>query len=407
MSYLFNNQIDYVAKDVDPINRLRVSTPSTYFEHNNQVYSNPFKWDTSVVGTGTITDGTGSSAGTTTLSTGGTLINAAAIRASRFYIHQPSGKDLWSGQSFNFNGSVTGVAKRVGYFDATHGVFLELNGSTLNIVIRANSVDTRVAQGSWNVDNLNGSGPSGITFNTSAEHDFRVEAFGGTSIRCYLYFNGQFIIVHTFQGTNQSVELSAGSANNTLRTEIVNVTAASATATMLIYGSSVFAEGSPEPIPAFVGSAANGVTTIAVTTRRPILTLQAKTLSVNGVDRNYGQIIPQDVAFYANASVYFEAVYNVTSLTGASFNSVGTTSIANVDVSATALTGGITAYSGYVGAAGGGPFGATVINGSNLFAQFPICYSSLKNSQDTVTIVATSITGSATVACAFNWIEVY
>lgn len=394
---------------IDSPGRLRISTPLTLFEHNNQTGTNIFKWDTSTSGTGTITDGSGATMGSTILATGGTASGASAIRASRLYIHQAAGKNLWAGQSFSFGIGTANVTKRVGLFDANNGCFIEQNGTIINLVVRRAGVDTRYAQGTWTDDNLDGNGPSGILLNPAANLDLRVEMFGNDRIRFYIHLNYTFALVHSVPNTNQSPVIAPQTANLTVRAEISNNGTAAAAAQMSVGGVNVFAEGAQEQIPAFLASKNNGASPTSVTTRRPVLSLQANTLAINGIDRNFGQIIPQNLSILVTANTLIELVYNPTSLTGAAFSSVGATSIANVDTSATALTGGIVFISGYVGSSGGGSntIGAILVNGQNLAEQFPLVYSSLKNTQDTISVVATSLSGTSMVNAALNWTEIY
>jgi hypothetical protein len=390
----------------DATSRFRVSNPLTVFEHNNQTGTNVFKWETLFVGTGSSTDGSGSTMGTTTISTGGTLINASAIRATRAYIHQTAGKNVWAGQSFSFGTGVVGSYKRVGYFDANNGAFMEQYDTTINLVVRNNGVDTKFAQGTWFNDNLDGKGPSGAVFNPSAgDIDLRIEMFGGSMIRFYLYLNNSFLLIHTVQNTMIASAVTSQTANLTLRAEVTNYAATASTATIKIGGSNIFLEGATELVPSFLATANRGTSLVAVTTRRPIFTVQAKTLAINGIDRNFGQILFTQLTLTNDANCLVEIVFNGI-LTGASFSSVGPTSISNKDLAATAISGGTVAYSFYVSAAGSGSNTIGSLN-QPITNQFPIVYSSLNNVQDTVSVVVTAITGTVNCACSLNWNEIY
>jgi len=61
----------------------------------------------------------------------------------------------------------TNLRQRVGYYGAANGIFLELENAVLSFVKRSSItgsvVETKVAQANWNVDKLDGTGPSGIT----------------------------------------------------------------------------------------------------------------------------------------------------------------------------------------------------------------------------------------------------
>jgi hypothetical protein len=410
MTYLsLNNQVDFVARALDSASRLRVSTPLTLFEHNNQAGTSPFKWDKLTSGTGSIVDG---STGGTTLSTGGTAAGAQAARAQRWYSRYQVGKSLYLGMSFNFGTGVTGCSKRIGYYDVNNGVYLEQNGTTINITVRSNSsgspVDTPTPQSSWNIDQLNGSGPSGITFNPSGPQDWRVDFFGSFGMRFYFYGNGKFWLVHTIENANvtpgSQVPPDPTSVNLTVRQEIINVATAASAGSFTVYNANVVSEGAVEENPQYAFGTGNGPNTRTITTRTPLVSVQANTLLPNGI-RNNGQAIPFSLDVYGASPCYYELVVNPT-LTGAAFASVSPLSILNADVAATALTGGITIFSGYLsGTSATGR--ATVI--STVELNFPLVYSSLQNVQDILSLVVTPLTGTGSMAAAGSlaWVEYY
>lgn len=140
MTSLDGVQVDFIPRNMDSFSRLRVSNPLTLFEHNNQYGSTTFKWDLLTAGTGSVTDSFTTSQ--TTLATGGTAAGARAVRQARAYSRLLAGKSLIVAMSFNFGGGVAGCAKRVGYFDNNNGVFLEQNGSAINLVVRTNFTGT-------------------------------------------------------------------------------------------------------------------------------------------------------------------------------------------------------------------------------------------------------------------------
>jgi hypothetical protein len=388
---------------IDPAGRSRVGTPLTLFEHNNQNGTNPFKWDKLTVGTGTLTDNF--VGGSTTLSTGGGLANASAVRASRYYIRYQVGKPIFFGASFNFGQGVDGVSKKNGFFDANNGAFIEQNGSVINLTTRNNGVDTPTPQSQWNFDKMDGTGPSGLVFNPLASQDLRMDFFGSLGIRFYLYLGAQFNLVHVLEGTNSPMPLSIGTLNLTVRQEIVNLSGVAGSTSFTVYNANVMSEGATEQAVSFLTSAGRGTSLVAATTRRPIFSIQAKTLTINGVNRNFGQIIGNTLSLITDANLFFEIIQNGV-LTGASFSSVGPTSIANSDISATAISGGAMVTSGYLTATGNGANSTGSIP-ANILSQFPVVYSSLQNTQDTISLVVTSMSGTANCAGAITWSELY
>lgn len=400
MTYLFNNQIDFVDQAIDAATRLRVSTPLTIFEHNNQYGTVPFKWDTLTVGTGYITDNV---SGSTTLSTGGGAVNASAIRATRMYLHYQAGKSFYVGLTVNFGVGTTNVSKKAGFYDANNGVYFEQNGSQMNIGVISGGNTATIPQSSWNIDPVDGSGPSGLTFNPNATNNFRFDFYGSLGIRFYIYINGRCTLVHKLENASVPTPSVASpqTQNLTLRAEVTNLATVASETTMLAYNANAMSEGANEQVAQYSWAAGNGASTKQVTTtRRPIFSIRADTTGIGRTIRNYGQIIPYSVDMYLDASIYYELVINGT-LTGASFSALNTNSLADIDTAATAITGGTTVIAGPLGASSKSSLTNDV---SNLF---PLVYSSLKNTQDTLSIVCTAFGGTANCSAAVSWLEYY
>jgi hypothetical protein len=127
--------------------------------------------------------------------------------------------------TFVFNEAKTGLRQRVGYFGANNGIFLEQDGTTVNLVKRSyisgSVVDTKVAQASWNGDKLNGTGDSGLTLDLTKSQIFwiDVEWLGVGSVRCGFIINGEYYVAHTFHHANvlDSVYMTTATATNTIR----------------------------------------------------------------------------------------------------------------------------------------------------------------------------------------------
>jgi hypothetical protein len=405
MTYLFNNQVGFAVPFPDASFRLRVSNPLTLFEHNNQYGTSAFKWDKQTSGTGTITDTTATSS--TVLATGGTASGAGAIRQSRVYWRYQVEKSLLHGHAFNFGTGVTGVVKRIGYYDSLNGVYIQQNGATISLGFRQNGTDTLVAQSSWNVDTMNGTGPSGQTFNPADTQALVVDQLGTLSFRFYLIMNFNQYLVHEYTAANISGSYAPYTANLTSRAEITNTTTVASSSTFTVGNVNIVSEGAQEEAPSYNFGASNGITTRSVGTAAPVpvFSLQAKTLGPDGVSRNYGQFRGLQYNIYASAAVYLQFIVNGT-LTGATFTSAGSNSIVQYDVAATAISGGTTIDANFVtpNSTGGGATGEIANPGYN---RFPYVYSSLLNTQDTISVTAMAFTATANVSVAAVWTEFY
>lgn len=105
------------------------------------------------------------------------------------------------------------VVRRWGYYDDSNGLFFELNGLELFVVIRSSVtgsvVDTRIPQSQWNVDKLNGTATtdnvSGIRLNVSNMNYYFIDFPGSSSgrVRFGVYSASGRIVCHQeFFGNN-------------------------------------------------------------------------------------------------------------------------------------------------------------------------------------------------------------
>lgn len=95
---------------------------------------------------------------------------------------------------------------------------------------------------------------------------------------------------------------------------------------------------SGQQIQGFPQSASNNGSSVAVTTRRPVLSIRPKATFNSRTNRAHIEFADYLLRATTNDS-YFEIVVGGT-LTGASWTSVDDTSVAEFDVSATEITGG-------------------------------------------------------------------
>ena len=98
-----------------------------------------------------------------------------------------------------------GLTRRWGYFDAANGfMFAQVDG-VLRAQIRSDRSGSvtlihDVPQSSWNVDKLNGTGPSGMTLSMTDDNIFWIDIqwLGAGRIRFGTYFQGQRVVAHEY-----------------------------------------------------------------------------------------------------------------------------------------------------------------------------------------------------------------
>lgn len=105
-----------------------------------------------------------------TLMTSGSASNGSGIRMTRRRFHVRPGVGLqWFG-TWNWDGNDVGVVKRCGWNTAFNGMFFELSGGDMNVVVRRRLPDgtlseSRVSRSQFNGDKLDGLGVSGENWN--------------------------------------------------------------------------------------------------------------------------------------------------------------------------------------------------------------------------------------------------
>ncbi len=393
---------------IDAFGRQRVSEVTTLFDSQAQYSANMRDWSQAVVGTGAVTHLPNESS--VQLSTGGGGAGASAIRQTRLCWRYQSGKSQWIFQTFVLGAAATNVVTRFGYFDANNGPFIERNDTDVRLVLRsatsgAPSDANFVSQADWNIDPMDGTGPSQKTIDWTKSQLMFIDLqwLGVGRVRIGFFLDGVPRVAHEFDNGNLLTGVYMTTANLPLRGEISNTGAATGAHTAKMICSSVMAEGGSEFFQrGNLNSASNGTTTIAVTTRRPILSVRPAA-TFNGITNHAWYLLIEALFNVRTNDIFWEVVFGGT-LTGAAFAAASADSCVEADVSATAIAGGISVVKGY-GAAGVGAASGAAIAGTA--GQFPNSVDSLLGTQAGHSIVVTSMTGTANVGVAANWREIY
>jgi hypothetical protein len=240
----------------DAFGRLRVSNPYTLFDTQARYYDH-VQFASSTSGAGNVTYQANSSS---FLCSVGTASGDQVLRETlKTFPYQP-GKSLLIYQSFCMNAAKANLRQRVGYFSSQNGIFFEMDGNTLYMVIRSYSsgaiVEDRVAQADWNIDTLSGLGgasnPSGIELDPALVQIWYcdIEWLGVGTVRVGFVIDGNYVECHHFHHANIP---STAFVNNTttymttatlpLRLEITNTGTTGSSSTLRQICSSVISEG--------------------------------------------------------------------------------------------------------------------------------------------------------------------
>lgn len=346
--------VSFGGPNLDAFGRLRVSNPFTLFDGAQRYRDDPFKWDQVDTGAASSTFLTNESSVLMSVSGNG---DESLRQTKSVFAYQP-GKSLLTMATFAMTTPTAGLRQRVGLFGAQNGVYFEVDGTTVNLVIRkytSGSVDDtteKIPQSLWNGDKLNGTGASGITLVVSRSQIFwcDIEWLGVGSVRCGFVIDGQFIVCHTFHHANRVGfdRVYMTTATLPVRYELTSTGAAG---TMRAICSTVISEGGymNRSITRSIGTSLTGKN-LSNTVYRPLVCIRLNSANLESV------VVPIkfDVFGLQQAAFVYRIIINPT-LTDASWTSSGADSSVEYDLAATALSGGTVIDQGiFVGSNKGG-----------------------------------------------------
>lgn len=394
---------------VDAFGRARVSTGHTLFSSSAQYSTQPLLWEYTTAGSGAVAHVPAESAVRMRVTNAN---GDKVVRQSRqYHLYRPG-----VSQEVAITGIMAtakaGLRQRWGLFDAANGVFLEQVESGLRLVVRSSTsgspVDFAVPQSQWNLDRLDGTGDSRVSLDVTkgTPHVFDFQWLGMGRIRWGVSYRGAFIGAHEFSYANRLGTVYATTMTLPVRYEIETVAAdgPAGNSDMKAVCSTVITEGD-ERTYGQLGAASNGTTAVAVTTRRPVVSI-APSATFNSI-ANRSMISPVGFELLASGDVFWEIVRGGTLATTPSFASAGANSAVDVDVASTTITNGDRLAAGYAAAGSGSAKGSTALSFSELgITPLPLTLDIAGANPIPLTLVATSVGGgSINVYGSLSWIE--
>lgn len=403
-----NTGISFAAESTDSFGRLRVSNPYTLFDTNTRYYDHQ-QFNSQTSGTATVAYEANSS--TFTLTIGSANGDSIIRESNRVFPYQP-GKSLLVMATFCGSTPKANLRQRVGYFGAQNGVYFEVAGTTLNMVIRSYSsgaiIEDRIPQSEWNGDRLDGAGgvtnPSGITLNPALDQIWwcDIEWLGVGTVRAGFVINNKFYTCHSFRHANTP---STATANNTttymttatlpLRYEITNTGVTTGSSMLRQICSTVLSEGGYNSF-GTTQTAGTGTSTFRCVTAGvyyPIVSIRLASTRLDSI------VVPRQIDILSPTVNYYRwTLIQNGVLTGASWASTSPTGTVQIDKAATAISGGIEIQSGYASSRELSQLGAVD------FFQFQLGRT-LVGVSDTVTLALASTSANADVLAQLGWQE--
>jgi len=216
------------SPSIDAFGRLRVSDQLTIFDSKLLYDKQPLFWDEELSGTGTSTH----SVSGANVTMGVSANNDYVIRQSRQRMNYQPGKSQLVLMTGVMGGPTANITKKIGYFSTSvsgdfteniDGIWFECDGGNMYVRAAQSGVDTvNVAQASWNIDPMDGSGPSAHTIDWTKSQIFVMdfEWLGVGRVRYGLVKDGLVYYVHQNTQVNNHTNVYMSSPNQPLRYEI-------------------------------------------------------------------------------------------------------------------------------------------------------------------------------------------
>jgi len=349
----------YSFARIDEDNRLRVRPITSVFGHvassaSTLVVQASFMYNlnttvisTAVTGSGAVTQASGQAI----VSSGAAATSSGTLTTDRYCRALP-GQTVRVIIGCVFSTGVANNTQVCGAGTAANGVFFGYNGVSFGVLYRSNSVDTWIAKTSWNVDKLDGTGPSGMTLDPTKGNLYMIEydtsGYGTVSF-----------IVNCTGGTTTPVTVHRVDFGNTLTAPgILNAclpcaaistnTTNTSAKTISVTGFSAYVHGDVQ----HVGNrqCTESTKTVTTATYVPVITLRNKA-TFNSISNTSGVFLNSMTVANNGNRVAIISLYDSPTLTSASYADVSTnTSCCDADKAATALSGGVLLFTIHLGA---------------------------------------------------------
>jgi hypothetical protein len=389
----------------DIFGRQRVSTPLTLFDSCHRYKDNGL-WTTATTGTASATFN--ANQGLVDLAVDNSINSEVIRETTKVFSYQP-GKSLLVLNTFVMQAKKTGLRQRVGYYNDYNGIYFEVNNSTVNFVERSyvsgGLAETRVAQSSWNADKLDGTGPSGLTLDTSKAQIFwmDIEWLGVGSVRTGFIINGQIIVCHIFNHANLISSTYITTASLPLRYEIKNTAATSSSSTLKQICSTVISEGGYElrGLQQAIATPINTPSSLAVAgTYYPVISVRLKSTALDGIVI----LTALSMMGIGNGINYSWRVVASGATTGGSWISAGTDSAVEYNISGTSFTGGRVLASGFINSSNQGSPSIDILKEA-LF-KFQLERNGLTSTPYELTLAVTAGSNSQNIFASIDWEEI-
>jgi hypothetical protein len=337
MSYFEKTRIlSADSPSVDAFGKWRVSQPTTLFDGKQIVDSGSFYFDIKTISGSTVTWNSGSAQSTFKVTN--TSGSRAIKQTKRIFVYQP-GKSQQIICTGKFGTKIDGIKKSIGSFDDNDGYFFQTSGSSFGVVLRKtiNSVktDTFISQSTWNLDKMNGLGPSGNTLDITKAQIYTMdyEWLGVGRVRYGVVQKGILIYVHEINNYNSLDTVYLRNPNLPIRYEMSTHKNTTTGSLMTQICSTVISEGGFDNTGKRVVITSNNGATIGASQYDAVLFIRYNSSTSKGA-----QIIPEQLDLLikpGNSSTFagrWELLVNPTVTNAVTYNNASGSVVTQVAV---------------------------------------------------------------------------
>ena len=338
---------------------------------------------------------------------------------TKVFSYQP-GKSLQILTTFVMAPTEVGMTQRVGYYNPSNGFFLELNDNNNSLCFVERSsvsgaiVNKKISQlggvygpgdTGWNVDPMNGTGPSGIALDiTKAQILWMdVEWLGVGTVRMGFVINGQFYICHEWQHANIVTSTYITTASLPLRCEILTGLNISGPKTFKQICATVISEGG-YTLAGLQQSVGTGITSprllTVAGTYYPVVSIRLKTTRLDAICI----LTAISILGQGNNETFSWRVLASDNVVGGLWVDAGASSAVQYNLTGSSTSGGRILASGYTSSSNQGSPSVDILKEA-LFA-FQLERDPFTATPYTLTIAIAGAANSTSVFASMDWEEV-
>jgi hypothetical protein len=389
----------------DAFGRGRTSLPLTMFDSSHRYKDNGL-WNTKITGGGT--KSFSANEGLITLALDSTSGSEIIRETTKVFSYQP-GKSLLNLNTFVLAPTKSGLRQRIGYFGSQNGFYFQLESSTPSFVRRSYNtgevVETIKTQSEWNVDKLDGTGPSGITLDVTKAQILwmDLEWLGVGSVRMGFIIDGLFIHCHSFHHANKIESTYITTASLPLRYEIKNLTGTASSSTLKQICSTVISEGGYE-LSGMQQAVATPVGTprvLAVAgTYYPIVSIRLKSDYLDAI----AILTALSIMAASNNTNYQWQIVASGTTSGGTWVSAGEDSSLEYNLTATSISGGRILASGFI--SGSNQSSGTIDILKEALFKFQLERNTFTSKGFEISVIASASAANANIFASLDWEEV-